>query len=134
MQNDQPKKAPRRVLIVDEEAEVQKHAFESLSCAGFDCVPVSDGDQSMECLSDADFDAAVIDLSNPKTNGLRLIAIIRATPKLRNLPILVIVSRRDAQAIKESTQLGANDYLIKPIVWSEMPKNIAKVIRNGWIY
>ena len=70
MQDVQPQKARRRVLIVDDDAEVQKRAFESLNCSGFDCVPVSDGDQSMECLTDVDLDAAV-ETALDKTGSFR---------------------------------------------------------------
>lgn len=73
------------------------------------------------------FDLVVIDLAMPSIDGLRLISLIRATPKLRHVPILVIAPTRQPGAPLEAMNAGADDYLPRPLEWPLMARRIRQL-------
>ena len=121
----------QRILVVDDDALFQALAADTLIEAGFDCVMVGSGAEAMEWLVSEKFDLVMVDLSMPQMDGLRLIGLIRATPRVREIPILVSTSRTDPSAIEDSFQVGANDYVTKPLVWAQLPARILRLIEIG---
>ena len=91
-------------------------------------VAVRDGVVAIHTLLDGAFDLAIIDLSMPRLDGLRLIALIRATPQLCTLPILAIASPLEPASTLESIRAGANDYLARPIEWPLLMMRIRQLV------
>jgi CheY-like chemotaxis protein len=120
-----------RILIADDDPIVLELGTVTLINAGFDVSVAADGAAAMEQLMASSFDLAIIDLLMPKIDGLRLIGLIRATPILRKIPILVITSQRDPSIIEEGLQVGANDYLTKPVSWPDLPTRINSLIEQA---
>jgi PleD family two-component response regulator len=75
-------------------------------------------------LTSEDFDLSIVDLSMPRLDGFRLLALIRATPKLTYHPLLVATSRKDVKAIDEAFALGANAFQTKPMDWATLPAQL----------
>jgi len=116
------------ILIVDDDPFFQHLADDALSDNGFNAFSVSNGLLALSALKEKRFDALIVDLSMPQMDGLRLIALIRATARLRDVPILVATSRRDPTAIDECFLVGANDYIVKPIDWAELVIRLRKLL------
>lgn len=57
----------------------------------------------------------LLDLQLPKIHGLEVLRRIRADPRLRHLPVIVLTASRSNRDIQEAMRLGANAYLIKPV-------------------
>jgi PleD family two-component response regulator len=79
-------------------------------------------------LTSEDFDLSIVDLSMPRLDGFRLLALIRATPKLTYHPLLVATSRKDVKAIDEAFALGANAFQTKPMDWATLPAQLRHTI------
>ncbi len=77
----------------------------SLQNAGHEVDTADDGAAALEALQ-AGYDAVIVDLVMPHIDGFRLIALIRSTPALEDLPIVVLSSRNDASAVEEAYRLG----------------------------
>jgi DNA-binding response OmpR family regulator len=119
-----------RVLVADDDPMFSALATTALARSNIHAETALDGAKAMTALVDGDFDLALIDLSMPQIDGFRLIALIRATPKLRNLPIAIVTSRQDAKAIEEGFQVGADDYFNKPINWTQLPVRIRQLCQR----
>jgi PleD family two-component response regulator len=74
-------------------------------------------------------DIAIVDLSMPRIDGFRLISIIRHTPELMRLPIMVVTSRTDQASVDEVDRLGANKHLAKPIDWAAFASRVDAVFK-----
>ncbi|MFT5510325.1 MAG: DNA-binding response OmpR family regulator [Hyphomicrobiaceae bacterium] len=120
--------APARILIADDDPVFREVAASCLRNSGYDVDLASEGAEAMDVLLREAFDLAIVDLIMPRIDGLRLIALVRATPILRALPILVITSEEDPTIHAEGLQVGANDYLTKPVDWSELPGRVAALL------
>ncbi len=102
------------VLIVEDNADSQYLLQTILKSEGFIAVTASDGQKAMEMLSEIKPDVLITDLMLPVVSGGDLIRYVRGTPKLAQVPIIVISAYGD-QYESEALAAGANVALNKPL-------------------
>lgn len=118
MSNSSPKApAQIRALIADDDPIFGQIGSAALRSFGYLPAVVADGATALEALVAGNFDVALVDLSMPRIDGFRLIALIRSTPRIARLPIVVLTVHTDQEAIDEAYRLGAQGYMTKPINW-----------------
>ncbi len=118
----------RRILVADDDPIFLGLFGASLPPTRYDVVSVGDGASAMMLLEKERFDLAVIDIEMPIIDGIRLIALIRATPHLFTLPVTVITSMREARIREECLRTGANDFMSKPVDWAALPARLEAVM------
>ena len=115
-----PRSTPTRaahVLLVDDSISVRKVVTKMLLRAGYRVSTAADGLEAAEKLRDdaGSFDALVTDLEMPRMNGFELIEEVRRKTELADLPILVVTTRAGEKHTQLAFELGASDYLTKPV-------------------
>ncbi len=119
------------VLVADDDPVFGALARSTLTREGFDVHFARDGGEALGALSTGEFALALVDLSMPRIDGFRLIALVRSTPRLRHLPIIVLSSRTDVGAVEEAYALGADAYQSKPVNWALLPTHVRHVHRGA---
>lgn len=66
----------------------------------------------------------LLDLKLPKVDGLEVLRRMRADPRTRLLPVVVLTSSREEQDLVESYSLGANSYVRKPVDFTEFTEAV----------
>lgn len=74
----------------------------------------------------------LLDLNLPRKNGHEVLAELRADPKLRTLPVLMLTSSESEKDIDRSYELGANAYVTKPIDFSQF-EDVVESIERFWV-
>ena len=120
----------KRIMVADDDPVFREVAAACLRNAGYEVRLASQGAEAMSMLMREKFDLAIIDLLMPQIDGLRLIALMRATPQLRDLPVLIITSQEDPSVRADGMQVGANDYLTKPVDWARLPARVEALIKD----
>lgn len=121
-----------RVLVADDDPIFTDLVCSSLASGRIDVVVADNGAEAMELIATGTFDAAIVDILMPVIDGLRLIALIRATPGLRQLPIMVVTGLADERTRVDCLQTGADDFLTKPVDWQAFPGRVAQLVaRTG---
>jgi CheY-like chemotaxis protein len=120
-----------RVLVVDDDPIFTTMASSCLAASGFETETAGDGAEALELLEIGQFDIALIDLAMPRVDGFRLIGLIRSTPNLARLAILVVSGRRDSNSFEEALALGANAFLTKPLEWLLLPVHIRYALKGA---
>jgi chemosensory pili system protein ChpA (sensor histidine kinase/response regulator) len=106
--------AARRLLLVDDSVSVRKAVGQMLGRHGYEVTAVADGEEALEALRLASFDAVLTDLEMPRLNGYELIEEIRRGPRGGELPIVVITTRAGGKHLDLAHRLGATACFGKP--------------------
>lgn len=106
--------AGSRILIVDDEPLNLKLLERRLVQMGYLAVSAASGQQALERLTRAAFDAVLLDVQMPEMNGFELLAAIRANPAWQGLPVLMLSADGSQETIDQCYRDGADDYLVKP--------------------
>ena len=106
----------QRILIVEDSPTMrQLLVFALRRLASVDIVEAQDGMDGLRKLSSDHFDLALIDINMPVMDGLKLISLIRGDESLKEIPIVVITTEGANEDRRRAIELGANEYLCKPI-------------------
>lgn len=117
-----------RVLVVDDEPQIQRFLKPSLTAAGYDVIPAMTGTEAMKLAATASPNIILLDLGLPDKDGKDVIAAIRSWSAV---PIIVL-SARDQEAEKiAALDLGADDYVNKPFGIGELMARLRTSLRHA---
>ena len=106
----------RQILIVEDSPTMrQLLVFALRRLKNVDIVEAQDGMDGLRKVSNDRFDLALIDINMPVMDGLKLISLMRGEETLKDIPIVVITTEGAAEDRERALNLGANEYLTKPI-------------------
>ncbi len=74
----------------------------------------------------------LLDLKLPKVDGLELLRRLKAGPRTRRIPVVILTSSRQEQDLVESYELGVNSYLVKPVDFSQFAET-ARTLGLYWL-
>lgn len=118
----------RRVLVVDDEPQIQRFLKPSLAAAGYDVVTAATGAEALQVAATAAPDVIVLDLGLPDMDGKEVIRQLRAWSQV---PIIVL-SARDRETEKiAALDLGADDYVNKPFGIGELTARLRTALRRA---
>jgi len=112
----QPRHATRGRLLVAEDNRVNRLLLvRSLELLGHQVVAVEDGHQALEALRAQRFDLLLLDLGMPQMDGFEVLEAMVRDPELRDVPVVVTSSVEAVERVARCIELGADDYLHKPV-------------------
>jgi adenylate cyclase len=104
-----------RILIVDDNKVNRLLLSRSVEMLGHTVVLAENGRVAMELLGEGGFDLLLLDIEMPEMDGFQVLAAIEANLDLRGLPVIVTSSVEGLDNIVRCIELGAEDYLPKPV-------------------
>ena len=117
-----------RVLVVDDEPQIQRFLRPALSAAGYDVIEAVTGRDALKAAATSAPDLIILDLGLPDMDGKDVIASLRTWSQV---PI-IILSARDRESEKiAALDLGADDYIEKPFGIGELTARIRTALRHG---
>lgn len=120
---------PVRVLFADDDPVLGQIARAELGEAGYDVTIAADGVEAVSRLDQGLFHILLLDLNMPNLDGFDVLSHVRARPDLRETPVIVVTGREDMFAIDEAFDRGATSFVIKPIKWPLLSRQIRFVLR-----
>lgn len=118
----------RRMLLVEDNPDDEALALRALRKHNIanDIVVARDGVEALECIFGQGSykgaplpDVVLLDLKLPKLDGLEVLKRIRAEPKTRHLPVVILTTSNEQADLSRSYELGANSYVRKPVNYEE---------------
>ena len=115
---DRPAGAPQRmkILLVDDTAENLVSLEATLSSLGEELVFANSGREALRHVLNDEFAAILLDVRMPDMDGFETAELIRSRPRSRQVPILFLTGYRNEEHLFRGYDLGAVDFLFKPIV------------------
>lgn len=120
-----------RVLIADDDALLRDIATATLENAGFEVQVVTTGNAAVAACALRLPDIALLDVEMPDGNGYQTCASIRSLPGGLNVPIVMVTGHDDPVSIDHAYNLGATDFVVKPINWALIVHRIRYVLRGA---
>src|SRR5450755_222334 len=121
---------PRRcVLIIDDDPVFTLLASETLEQAGFDARIASNGKDAVVSFEKDKPDLVLLDVELPGSNGFQLCATLRAMSPGVDVPIVMVTGHDDTKSIAQAYQVGATDFIHKPVLWPTLPHRIGFILR-----
>lgn len=117
------------ILVVDDDAMNRQVVALTLEHAGFATTPASDGEEALELILTAHFDAVVTDIDMPRMNGLELLQNIRS--RFPWLPVIVTTGLADDEVIDAALADGAVAVFQKPVGRDDLIAAVALGLRRG---
>jgi DNA-binding response OmpR family regulator len=117
-----------RILLVEDDPRLAEMLSEYLGQAGFRINVAPLGAAALKQLSEAEYDAVVLDLMLPDMDGLDVCRQLRTTS---DTPVLMLTGRGDAIDRIVGLELGADDYLPKPFEPRELLARLRAILRRG---
>nr|WP_277881888.1 ATP-binding protein [Leptolyngbya sp. FACHB-541] len=120
-----PHSAPSssRVLLVDDNADMREYLTRVLS-KHVQVEAVANGGAALAAAQAQVPDLIVSDVMMPELDGFGLLQALRADPRTREVPIILLSARAGEEAIVEGLEAGADDYLIKPFSAQELVSRV----------
>ena len=120
-----------RLLLIDDDARLAAMVGDYLRGAGFEVDHAGTLASGREHLASTPFDALVLDLMLPDGDGLDLCRELRASPRTRHLPLLMLTARGEPLDRIVGLELGADDYLPKPFEPRELLARVKALLRRA---
>lgn len=124
-----------KLLIVDDSKVILKMAQKIIENYKLcdEVKTASSGEECLEMIEREDFDVVLLDIIMLKLNGLQVLARMKENGALKRLKVIMFTSLSDRNALKESFELGASDYINKPIEPIEFTSRIRSVMRQKYL-
>jgi DNA-binding NarL/FixJ family response regulator len=106
--------------VIDDDARLREHYRQLLKLEGYDVVEVRNGREGVERARPDATDLVLCDISMPEMNGHRVLETLRSEPRLSHVPVVFLTGWSEAEDIRTGMNLGADDYLKKPVVPDEL--------------
>ncbi len=113
-----------RIVALDDNPVILQHLQHLLSPWGFKLTLLSDPTQFWQALEHTLPDLLILDIEMPNFNGLEICQVIRSDPKTAQIPILFLSAHTDSDIVRRVFEVGADDYVSKPIVGPELVSRI----------
>ena len=117
-----------KILLVDDTPENLVSLEAALSGLGEELVLAHSGNEALRHLLDDDFAAILLDVSMPDMDGFETAELIRSRPRSRQTPILFLTGYRNEEHLFRGYDLGAVDFLFKPIVPEVLRSKVAVLV------
>ena len=121
----------KRILVIDDDAKLRQHYTELLKLEGYDVVEARNGREGVERARREPPDLVLCDITMPEMNGHRVLEILRAEPRTAHLPFVFLTGWSERDDIRTGMNLGADDYLTKPVVPDELIAAIRSRLRRS---
>ena len=120
-----------KVLIIDDNPQVLLSLSISLEPWGFKITTLDKSTQFWEVLESIEPDILVLDIEMPDLNGIELCQILRSDRYWQHLPVLFLSVHQDEQTQNRAFNIGADDYICKPVTGSILANRILNRLRRS---
>ena len=116
----------RPILIVEDERPIADLIELTLTGAGYTCEQANDGETAADLIAERDYELAILDIMLPKIDGYELLGYLRSV----GTPVIFVTAKTTLHDRVRGLNLGADDYLTKPLEPLELVARVESVLRR----
>src|SRR4249920_3159943 len=116
------------ILVAEDDALARKNICRILAEEGYQVHQAADGKAAIEAMNTIDFDVVLTDMQMPEADGLAVLRQVREVAPQTFVMIMTAYASVDTAV--SALQLGAQDYLLKPILFEELLRKVALLLEH----
>jgi two-component system phosphate regulon response regulator PhoB len=120
-----------RILIIEDEQDLQKVLAYNLKRAGYEVLAALRGRDGLQLVRDRNPDFIILDLMLPDLPGTEICKTLKRDPKTKGIPILMLTAKGEEVDRVVGFELGADDYVVKPFSVRELLLRIEAILRRA---
>src|SRR5512137_2011095 len=117
-----------KILIAEDERDIRDLITFTLGFAGFEVVAAANGEEAVNLAKQETPDLILMDVRMPRMTGYEACAVMKADPKLKDVPVIFLSAKGQDTEIQTGLQAGATDYLLKPFAPDQLTARIQAVL------
>ncbi len=122
-------KRKKTILLVEDDTDLVELATHWLERDGYAVSSLGDGREALERLAaDPLPDLLLLDVMIPHVTGFEVLQKLRADKRTRDLPVVMVTSFSRERDVARGRELGANDYIIKPLMELDFLDRVARAL------
>ncbi len=122
--------AKETILIVDDEEDVLELVRYNLAKEGYAVIAAETGERALTQAHAKGPDLVILDLMLPGIDGLEVCKQLKAEPKTRHIPIIMLTAKGEESDIVTGLELGADDYVTKPFSPKVLIARVRRTLRR----
>ncbi len=117
------------ILIIDDEESIRKLLTTYLNHWNFNTISAENGTIGIKMAKEMKPSLILLDLDMPGLHGLNVCEILKNDKRTKHIPIILLTGSSKVSDIDNGYLQGANEYVVKPIVWEKLKLKISVVLR-----
>lgn len=118
----------KTILLVDDDLTLREMYEERLKMEGFNIVQAVNGEEALIKAKESKPNIILLDIMMPKVNGFDVLKELKATPDLKDIPVIILTALIQDVDRVQGKKLGAVDYIVKS---ETMPGEVITKIKNA---
>jgi DNA-binding response OmpR family regulator len=118
----------QRILLVDNDRDMQKLLNHTLDMEGFDTVIVADGASAVDLLDKMEPDLVILDTTTPDNDSFQTLDHLR---EHSDVPIIMLTTEYETELLRKAISLGADDFIRKPFGMRSFVARIRAKLRRS---
>ena len=132
MINPELKKNSPQILIVDDQKTLRLVLRKAIEKQGYQAIEACNGQHCLDICQKITPDMILLDAMMPGMNGFECSTKLQTLMGDRCPPILMITVLDDQESVERALQVGASDYITKPINWNLLAQRVNRLLTSGW--
>lgn len=112
------------ILVIEDEPQMRKNILTILDMEGFTALGAENGRLGLEMIHGHKPDLILCDVMMPELDGYGVLKALRADPAIAEIPFVFLTAKGERGDFRAGMNLGADDYLTKPVVLDDLLKAI----------
>ncbi len=119
-----------KILIIEDEERLRNNLKELLELSGYTVATAEDGENGIEGMNIIQPDVIICDINMPFMDGFDVLEVLRLYPTLKDIPFIFLTAKTEESDVKKGMELGANEYLFKPVRKQDLLDTIKRCLDN----
>ena len=123
--------SPIHILVADDNRLNRLKLARALKQQGHAVSEAEDGREALEMLRSHPFDLVLLDILMPEVDGFQVLREMKDDTDLRDIPVIVISGLEDMESVNKCLEMGADDFLNKPVEPAVLKDRVQKILEKG---
>ena len=125
---------PPLVLVVDDDKSMRILLRRAMEQEGYQVAEASEGEQGLAAYTRLKPDIVLLDALMPVMDGFTCCAKLQSLSRDNHIPVLMITGLEDQESVDHAFEVGATDYITKPIHWAVLRQRVRRLLQQSQLY